>query len=382
MNMKQRILMLHSSSDLYGASNIFSINAMILKDIGHHVHVVQSEEGPLPVQLRNEGLPVSIIRLGILRRKYFSPGGLVNRIRVLKEAYKAVAKIVEEDQINHIYSNTTAVLVGAWIAGRQQIFHTWHIHAIIARPKWLAFLLGKIVARTSGQIIVVSEAVKSFWSRYISPEKLKVVYNGIDYGAYLEAEKLLRKELAISDEYLLIGMVGRVSPWKGQSYFLDIAKELCRSYSHLVFIIVGDTFPGNEHLYDKMLEQVKRNGLENRVHTVGFRSDVPAILAALDVFVLPSTLPDPLPTVILEAMASGKPVVATAHGGAREMVSQNETGYLIPWDNAPEAANQMIPLIEEERLRTEMGKKGRERVLQHFSLESFRVSIRNCFPHL
>jgi glycosyltransferase involved in cell wall biosynthesis len=371
--------MLHSSSDLYGASKIFLITALLLRDSGCYVKVVLSEEGPLADQLQREGINVSIIRLGVLRRKYFNPSGLINRLGVLKSAYKQILKLLKEENINHIYSNTTAVLVGAWVARSQKIYHTWHIHEIIVQPIWLAALLGKIVESSSDQVIVVSEAVKYFWSKYVSSEKIKVVYNGIDYTPYFEPKRKIRNELAIGNDYLLVGMVGRVSHWKGQSYFLDVADQLCRSYSNLVFIIVGDAFPGSEHLIEEMRQKIKNIGLEKRVHTLGFRSDVPEILSELDIFVLPSILPDPFPTVILEAMASRKPVVATTHGGACEMIKENDTGYLIPWDDASKAAAKMIPLIEGEELRLEMGKKGRERVLEYFSLEAFQRNMEKCF---
>jgi glycosyltransferase involved in cell wall biosynthesis len=377
--MAQRILMLHSSSDLYGASKIFLISALLLRDAGHQVDVVLSEEGPLSDKLRKEGLEVSIIRLGILRRKYFNVKGLLNRARILRNAHSGIADLVKEKRINHIYSNTSAVLLGAWVSRSLKVFHTWHIHEIITKPRWLAAILGKIIGSSSDQIIVVSGAVKTFWSKYIPVKKLKVIYNGLHYGPYQDPIKLLRKELDINQDYLLIGMIGRVSHWKGQSYFLEIAGQLCQSYSNLVFIIVGDAFPGSEHLYEEMRLQIIKKGLEKRVHTLGFRSDIPEILAELDIFVLPSILPDPFPTVILEAMAAGKPIVATAHGGACEMVKENETGYLIPWENVSMAVTKMIPLIDDGKLRRAMGKSGRERVLEHFSLEAFRRNMERCF---
>lgn len=372
--------MLHSSSDLYGASKIFFISALLLRDSGHRVHVVLSEEGPLAGKLRDEGLEVFIIRLGILRRKYFNIKGLINRATIMRKAYSELLNLVKKRGIDHIYSNTSAVLVGAWVCKSQKIFHTWHIHEIITKPVWFAALMGKIIGRYSDQILVVSDAVKNYWGKYISDNELKVIYNGIDYSPYFNPSTGIRKELSIGEEVVLIGMIGRVSHWKGQSYFLKIAEKLSQSCSNLAFVIVGDAFPGSEHLYKEMEEQIKKTGLEKKVYPLGFRSDVPEILAALDIFVLPSILPDPLPTVILEAMASGKPVVATAHGGACEMIIENETGYLVPWDDASMAAAIMMPIIDHKELRSDMGKKGRERVLEYFSLEAFEREMRKSFP--
>lgn len=378
--MSQRILMLHSSSDMYGASKIFLITVLLLRDEGHYVHVVLSEEGILADEIRKEGIAVSIVRLGILRRKYFNARGLMNRLQVIRNARRELLKLVKENRINHVYSNTTAVLVGAWVAKREKIFHTWHIHEIITRPQWLGAILGKIVGTYSDQVIVVSQAVHAFWNTYISDGLIKVVYNGIDYAPYLyPGPPTIREEFSIDHNTTLIGMVGRVSHWKGQSYFLEIAAKLNQSHPGLSFVIVGDAFPGSEDLIEEMKRKIKDLGLEEKVTTLGFRKDVPEIMAALDIFVLPSILPDPLPTVVLEAMASGKPVVATAHGGASEMVKANETGYLIPWDSASGAAEKLSVLVEDEELRKKMGERGKERVLKHFSLEAFRRKIGECF---
>ena|SRR5690554_458365 len=377
--MSQRILMLHSSSDMYGASKIFYITVLLLRDAGHVVHVVLSEEGSLADQLRKEGVEVSILRLGILRRKYFTPQGLFNRLSVLKKAHRSLVDLVKQKRISHIYSNTTAVLVGAWVANELKIFHTWHIHEIIAQPKWLGWILGKMVGRYADQVIVVSDAVKCFWQPFMANKELTVVYNGIDYAPYIDPPSSLRKELSIPEEIVLVGMIGRISHWKGQAYFLEMAKLLSLSHQRLAFVIAGDAFPGSEYLVAEMQQKIAALGLEENVFTLGFRTDVPEIMAALDVFVLPSIQPDPLPTVILEAMASGKPVVATSHGGAREMIKENETGYLIPWDNAPKAAEIILPLVKDAALRQEMGRNGRRRVLQHFSLEAFRRNIAERF---
>src|SRR5690554_4296178 len=114
--MSQRILMLHSSSDMYGASKIFLTTVSLLREEGHYVQVVLSEEGALADELRKDGVLVSIVRLGILRRKYFNAKGLMNRLQVIRNARRQLVKLVKENRINHVYSNTTAVLVGAWIA--------------------------------------------------------------------------------------------------------------------------------------------------------------------------------------------------------------------------------------------------------------------------
>ena len=101
----------------------------------------------------------------------------------------------------------------------------------------------------------------------------------------------------------------------------------------------------------------------------------------LDILVLPSILPDSFPTVILEAMAAAKPVVATAHGGAIEMIVEGETGFLVPWDNAEAAAKPISELVENNVMRKEMGEIGRSRVLDKFSPEAFQRNFIRLFEN-
>jgi glycosyltransferase involved in cell wall biosynthesis len=130
-----------------------------------------------------------------------------------------------------------------------------------------------------------------------------------------------------------------------------------------------------------MEEKIKNSGLQTHVSYLGFRRDIPEILQALDIFVLPSILPDPFPTVILEAMASGKPVVATAQGGAKEMIVKGETGFLIPWDNAGSASEAISDLVNKKEMREKMGEKGRSRVLEKFSPEAFQRNFIRLFEN-
>ncbi|RYE50078.1 MAG: glycosyltransferase, partial [Sphingobacteriales bacterium] len=108
---------------------------------------------------------------------------------------------------------------------------------------------------------------------------------------------------------------------------------------------------------------------------IGYRDDIPDLLNASDLFVLPSTLPDPFPTVILEAMASGKPVAATAHGGALEMIDTGRTGIHIPFDDASVAAQKILDMARSKEELAQMGQRGRAKIKEQYSLEAFRENI-------
>jgi len=376
---EKRIMMLHGSSDLYGASKIFLLTAEILSNNGVSVLVILSEDGPLADELKKLGIRVELVRLGIIRRKYFNINGLFNRLKVTFEAYKTLGALAEKEKITHVYSNTAAVWVGALLSRMKGYFHIWHLHEIIAQPKFFAVWMGKLVQYNSHKVIVVSEAVKKHWGRHVSANKLHLVYNGIDYNPYLCKSVNLREELNIPKEAMIIGMIGRVNSWKGQEYFLEISEELNKKFLNLYFLLVGDAFPGEEHLFEGLEQRILENKFRDRIFNLGFRKDISHVLATMDIFILPSTLPDPFPTVILEAMAAKKPVVATAQGGALEMIDHGETGYHIPLNEAPEAAVIIGELINNKGQINKVGEEARKSVIENFSLSKYGQKILSIF---
>jgi len=377
-NQHPNILMLHSSSDVYGASKIFLITASLLKKNGYNVTAVLSDDGPLIQQLTASGIEVIVLKLGILRRKYFNISGLFNRYSAFKTAKKRLIEIINQKKIDTVYSNTAGVLVGAFAAKKCKVKHIWHIHEIIEKPALFSLIIGKVINRYSDKVLVVSDEVKKHWSKHIERKKILTIHNGLDYSEYAIDQSSIRQELNIQPQHILIGMVGRVNAWKGQKYFLELATQLTKQFNNIKFVMAGDAYPGYEYLQDELKEIIIKRGLQNTVLDLGFRKDIPNILKGLDIFILPSILPDPLPTVVLEAMASNKPVVATAHGGALEMVDNMNTGILIPWNDAETAVKSFSQLISDGQLRKKMGDNGHKRVNQFFSKEQYEKCIINA----
>ena len=369
-----KILLLHSSSDQYGASKILLGIVQLLVKRNHQVWVVLSEEGPLSNDLLQAGAEVIYIRLGILRRKYFSPTGIINRLITINQAKKELEKIIRQKNIDLVYSNTTGVLAGAFAASKCRIKHIWHVHEIIESPRWFTQILGKIMRQYANSVVVVSEAVKQSWLSVIPENKMVVVHNGIDYTPYLQAQPSIQASFGFPEDALIIGMVGRVHYWKGQDYFLQIAALLHVRFPQLRFVMVGDAFPGYEYLYAQLDNQMQQLQVQDVVKQLGFRNDIPSLMQSIDLLLLPSQLPDPFPTVILEAMASEKPVIATQMGGALEMIEPGITGDFMPHDRAEAAANIVSNWLNKEKLH-QAGKAARQRVLEKFSKESWENKL-------
>lgn len=371
-----RILFLHSSSDVYGASKIFLQTVSIVKNSGHHVVVVLSKKGELEQTLLDFGINVEIINLGILRRQYFNLKGMINRYQHWNKAIPALGSIIQSHQINLVYSNTAAVLIGAYIARKHSIKHIWHIHEIIEKPIFLNRFLSWCFKHYADQLIVVSKAVEKHWQKGIEADKIKQIYNGIEP---LQSSSLpsFRTSLNIPSNALVIGMAARIHYWKGQSYFVEIANALLAmedSTAPLYFLIAGDPYIGYEYLLDQLMNQIQQLKRKDQIIYLGLVKEMDVFYRSIDILILPSKLPDPLPTVILEAMQYQIPVVATKQGGAMEMVKENETGIFIPLDNVSEAAQKIYAILP-EKIRLSMGSQGKKRVNEHFSQASFEKNI-------
>jgi glycosyltransferase involved in cell wall biosynthesis len=172
--------------------------------------------------------------------------------------------------------------------------------------------------------------------------------------------------------------MGRVHFWKGQDYFVNIAGEIFKTYKNVHFLIVGDAFAGYEYLHDNINELIEKQELHGHVTQLPYRSDITNIYGALDVFILPSLLPDPAPAVVTEAMAAGLAVVATRQGGAVEMIDNNVSGLLIPINDAPAAAAIIEPLLTNETYRKNMGAAAKKRMQEKFSRTQFNQQIMAC----
>lgn len=377
-----RILFLHSSSDLYGASKIFLQTVTLLQKHGHHCVVVLSNKGRLQQALELTGADVHIVNLGILRRQYFNLSGLYNRFTKWLTAAKILNSIIQSHQIELVYSNTASVLIGAWVAKKNKLKHFWHLHEIIESPKILHKLIGWQIRKGTDQLIVVSEAVANCWKPVLSSKTTMIkIYNGIEPLAQ-HPSLSYRKNFLIPDDAIVLGIAGRVHLVKGQPYFLAIAKAIQQLVPHqkFYFLIAGAPYPGQEYLLDEMFALIQQYHLSDTVHYLGQVDEMSNFYHAIDILVVASVLPDSLPTVILEAMQYGLPVVATAQGGALEMIKDNTTGILIPLDNATVAAEK-IKTILPASIRYQMGAAAKQRVETYFSQAAFEKNMLAVFEN-
>ena len=376
------ILVLHVVSDMYGSSKVLLQAVTALKASGHKVCVVVSEKGPLTDALALEGIETKIIRLGILRRRYLNVLGLLNRIGVLTRAFFALKKLCKQNQIDIIYTNTAPVIIGGILSKFTGIKNVWHLHEILEPSSFMHRFFGWLINATAQKVIVVSDAVYNNWAGRIDASKMIKVYNGfeasdinVDVNVGANASADLRDQLNLNNNTVLVGMVGRVNLIKGQFYFIQIAAAAKAAGLNCHFVMIGDAYKGYEYLYPQLESQITTLSLQNTITNLYYQPNAASLIQQLDIFVLPSIKPDSFPVVILEAMAAGKPVIATNQGGAQEQIDDCVTGFLVPINDATIAAQKLGVLVNNPDMRTQMGQAGTKKLQEQFSLATFNKNI-------
>jgi glycosyltransferase involved in cell wall biosynthesis len=212
--------------------------------------------------------------------------------------------------------------------------------------------------------------------------KFWLIHNGIDIEPFYErseAEKdAIKREYELPFNKPIITSVANLRPPKGHEYLIQALHELKRENPDFLTLLVGDG-----PLRGKLEELVRDLGLKEQVHFLGSRDreDIPEILAITDIFVLPS-LWEGLPTAIIEAMAAGCPVVATAVAGTPEVVMDRETGFLVNSRDPEALAQKIAKLLEDPQLRRKMGEAGVKRVEEHFTLEKMAQNYEALYRNL
>ena len=234
--------------------------------------------------------------------------------------------------------------------------------------------LHSITLGRAARVIAVSHAVKDrlMAQRLVNPERIVVIHNGIDTSKFLHADiqkrSELRRALNVPEDGILIGTVGEITPLKGHADFVRAAALVTKELSNCHFVIAGmDSSTTGEHL-KSLQQEIANNGVEGIVSVRGWIEDLPSFYAALDVFVSASHS-ESFGLAIAEAMVSGKPVIATATDGAREIIEDEANGLLVPVADVQAISRSMIDLINHKELRASLGHSGRDRVQQNFSLE-------------
>lgn len=378
----KNILYLHAGAEMYGADKILLELVSGLDKKEFHPIVVLPNEGVLKSKLEENGIETHVISYPILRRKFFNPKGILEYGTTYFKQCKKIIELLKNRKIDIIHVNTTAVLEGIYLKKKLKCKLVWHVHEIILRPKIVSNVISFLVGKYADVCVAVSKAVKNHLvdSGFVKDKQVKVIYNGVDsekFNPNVDSEYLYN-EWDVPKDAIKVGMIGRVNAWKGQNDFLDSTEKLLKKYTKLYLFIVGSAFAGEEWRVEELKAKINRIENHNRIIFSEFRVDTPAIHTFFDVLVLPSTNPDPLPTVVLEAMSSGTPVIGYRHGGVTEMVIDGTTGTFADVNNVVSLENKIDEIISKQNY-INMGINARKRILTNFSEVAFINNFSNLY---
>ena len=369
------ILFLHAGAEMYGADKVMLDLIKRLDKSKYCPYVILPTNGVLVDALKSEGVHVEVMPYPIMRRKYFNLKGIIQYGFGLIRYSNQIIKLARQWKIDIVHTNTAATLEGCFVSKKLHIPQLWSIHEIIVSPQIMYKVTSKLIAKFSSITITDSGAVKVHLEKsgYFKEGSIKVIYNGVDASRFTPNNdcSYLYDEFEIPRTATIIGMMGRVNSWKGQLDFLKAANIVMSKYPNVYTIFVGAAFEGEEWREEELANAIENSPYKNRIVNKGYRTDSEGIYKLYDVFVLPSTNPDPLPTVVLENMATGNPVVGYKHGGVCEMVKDGFNGLLAEVRNPEDLAKKIMILLDDESLRNQMGLNSRERLLNNFSIESY-----------
>lgn len=376
----KKILFIHQSAELYGSDKTLLLLLQNLDKNQFFPVVVLPNDGPLKKELERTNIKVEVLPVLKLYRGLLKPKNILAFLKDLRISLQKSRILHNEYKFDLVYSNTLAVLLGILYAWKNKTPHIWHVHEIIERPIiFKKVFINFLSFKQNKKLIFNSIATQKFWSINKKIDKNGVVvWNGIENGLKIDEDKirLFRKDFFNSNsDNIVIGLVGRISRWKGQMLLLEAFKKLSLDFSKIKLVFVGDAPPKQEYYREKLIKKIKEYKLGENVLVVSFQEDIKTVWEAIDIAVVPSTEPEPFGMVAIEAMDASKPVVGANHGGLKEIIIHNETGFLFEPSNENELIETLEKLILNQNLRTDLGRKGKMRVNEFFTDKSYSNKI-------
>jgi glycosyltransferase involved in cell wall biosynthesis len=385
----QPILFVHHANDMYGA-DIGLLHSIKSLDRQKYFPIVilpsDMPTGMLSLELDRLGVEYHFAHLGILRRKYLTARAV---IPLMIDVFRGVAYIrsaARNRRAALVYTNTFVSVSGAIGGKLAGVPVLWHIREILAMPRPVRWLLHKLLSLCADRVVCISNAVRDSLLKD-APDlasKSVVVYNAVTVAANNGAGQDigLREELGIPHDAPLVGMVGRISHWKGQEILAKAAAIVLQSHPETHFVAVGSYFADESHYLDKLKSLITSLGLGDRFHLADYRANVTDAYRALDIFVLPSIKPEPFGRVTVEAMTQGRAVIGTNHGGTVELIEDGVTGILVPPEDPKSLAAAIELLLEDQPLRERMGKAAASYAKENFGLPRHGDKIRHIVDDL
>lgn len=350
-----KILQIISSGGLYGAEQVVLNLARHFAPMGHDGQIAVFENLHAPNVHIAEAAAALHLPVQLVPCQGRFDWAAVARLRSMVERYNP--------DVVHMHGYKADIYGYAAVrrlqTARVSTCHGWGRNSFALRAYGV---MDRWVLRRFDLVVAVSAEIAGALRHVgVSPDKIRVIDNGIEVADLETGAPTLRRELGLDSKCVLVGAIGRLSPEKGFAVLLAAARIVVQQHPEVKFVVVGE---GPER---KKLEDLTRQyGLEGKLFWAGRRDDIPGVYASLDIQVQPS-LKEGLPMTILEGLAAAKPIVATRVGAVESAINDKDTGLLVNPGNADEIARAVTRLIQDPSLGIRLGQAGRARVEANFS---------------
>jgi glycosyltransferase involved in cell wall biosynthesis len=374
-----RVMHIVINLEIGGAQEVVHTLAKYMAKGGHKLVVCSFKDGPLRQKIERLGIPVEILpdrRYSILVPHLF----ILEMLSIRKELVRLLLKYqIEIVQTHLLQSLDFLVATLYFLTDAPSIYWTVHNYHFVLRredlprfhwllvPKRIAYrLMWQLVIHWVTGVIAVSEEVKEAILGKIGfavADKIIVINNGVDAERYQKPidKRQLRQFLGLGANHYLILVVAMFREQKGHYYLINAAAHILPRLPDLRILLVGDG-----KLRERLLTQTRSLGLEKQILFLGIREDIPDLLAGSDCFVLPS-LWEGLPMSLVEAMASGLPIVATEVSGSKQVMLSGVTGLLVPPADSHELAQAIVEIVTQPTRAAKMGQAARQLIEKEYS---------------
>lgn len=366
----KNILLVHSSNDMYGASKVLisTINILILN--GFQVHLILPNDGPLNHNKVIKKVKLSIINLGVFRKKYFNILGLINRSFYILKSIFFIKQYIKKNKIDLIFINTTTIIspcLSSFISKTPSIYH---IHEMPNTSNLYIKFLVKIINNFSNKAIAVSNVVKEHWVRNgLIENKISTIYNGYDF-------EFAQKKTIIKNK-IIFTCISRIIPYKGHIFLIKLFKEILKYRNDIILQIVGDTLPIYQPYLNVLKSKVKEYEMDKNVFFLGFIPSVKTALKKSHFFIHAPIEPDPAPAVILEAIESRTSVIYTNNGGAKEILDNGKNGLEIDFNSIKKSSQLILDYIPKSNIQENRIENSIKFISKNFKKELYEDKLMN-----
>lgn len=354
--------------------------------------VVCPEEGELIMRSREAKIPVALVprphffstSVRIAGRALVNPFAIIANLFALFIGAFPLAKFLRARKPGLVVTKGLLVhFYGGLAAKMANVPCVWHVQDRVSDRlgpifAWVLALGGRWLAR---EIIVDAESIAKQLKPVVPNQRISVIWNGVDTSEFSPSVdgSHVRSEWQVRDDDLLIGVIGRLTPWKGQHVLIDAFAQIAERLPQTRIVIVGSALFDTDAYARALRSAADQHGLDGRVLFAGYRADMPQVLAALDIVAHTALEKDSSPLAVVSAMAAGKPIICSNVEGTAPLFDPGVDGLIVPLGDGNALAQQLDCLIQNPERRQALGRAARAKAERELGLDRFAQRCETIF---